>query len=223
MSQTSIDHNRVAPSDHSLSSRRAVLLGAAASVPIVALAAAPALAHVINEPDPVFAAIERYRIAAKAEDDAEADYSRREKILLENVGQRHPSIGVFDLSNPHGPMYGHQITAYSHKQIDGLCPPDRFPDMNKLHHGWFEDLAKRHADIMGDAERVRQDAAEPSEAALADLVETVPTTMAGVFALIEWQREMFDESDSRQALHTGHYAMMCDAIGDGLRGLTVQT
>jgi hypothetical protein len=92
--------------------------------------------------------------------------------------------------------------------------------MNKLHHAWFEDLAKRHADIMGDAERIRQDAADPSFEALADLVETVPTTMAGVFALIEWQREAIG-LDS-QALHTGHYSIMCDTIAEALRRLTAQ-
>jgi hypothetical protein len=54
--------------------------------------------------------------------------------------------------------------------------------MNKLHRTWFEELAKRHEEVMGNAARVRQDAAEPSFEALADLVETVPTTMAGVFA-----------------------------------------
>jgi hypothetical protein len=59
--------------DKTLSSRRDLLRGAAASVPLAMLAAAPALAHVVSEPDPIFAAIERYRIAAKAEDDAEAD------------------------------------------------------------------------------------------------------------------------------------------------------
>jgi hypothetical protein len=177
--------------------------------------------QVVSEPDPIFAAIERYKIAAKAESDAEADFSRREKILLEKVGQREPSIGVFDLSNPQSRVYGRQLVAYSHEQIDALCPADRFPDMNQLHHASFKDLAKRHADIMGDAERVRQDAAGPAYEALADLVETVPTTLAGILALLDWQRESID-ADS-QSLHTGHFAMVGDAIADALRGLSAKT
>jgi hypothetical protein len=52
----------------------------------------------------------------------------------------------------------------------------------------------------------------------AGLVETVPTSMAGVFALIEWQRQTI-ELDS-QALHSGHYSTICDTIGEALRRLT---
>lgn len=209
------------PSNHSVSSRRAILLGAAVSLPIAALAAVPATARTVSEPDPIFAAIERYKVAARADDDAEADFARREKILLETVGQREPSIGVINLSgNPRGPGYGQQVTAYSHEQIDALCPPDKFPDMNRLQRAFFDDLAKRHKEIMGDAERVRQDTTEPAHEALADLVETVPTTLAGILALVGWQRETID-GDS-QALHTGHCAMICDSIADALRNLYAQ-
>uniref|UniRef100_UPI001BD07143 hypothetical protein n=1 Tax=Bradyrhizobium sp. dw_411 TaxID=2720082 RepID=UPI001BD07143 len=182
-------------------------------------AGAPALAAIRNgQPDPIIAAIERYRAAAKVENDAEADFIRREKLLLDTVGQREPSIGVFNLAgSAQGPAYGQQCTAYSHDQIDALCPPDRFGEMNRSHHEFFEGFVKRHEEIMGDAERVRQDASEPRFDALADLVETVPTTMAGVFALIEWQRDTIDLDG--QALHTRHYSILCDTIGDALRRL----
>ncbi len=89
-----------------------------------------------------------------------------------------------------------------------------------MHHDFFEELAKRHSEIMGDAERIRQEAALPPFEALAELVETAPTTMAGVFALIEWQRETID-LDS-QALHTDDYSVLCDTIGEALRRLTIQ-
>jgi hypothetical protein len=106
---------------------------ALATIPPEPAAAAPALARGVSEQDPIYAAIERYKVAAKADDDAEADFARREKILLETVGQREPSIGVINLSgNPRGPDYGQQVTAYSHEQIDALCPPDKFPDMNRV-------------------------------------------------------------------------------------------
>jgi hypothetical protein len=87
-------------------------------------------------------------------------------------------------------------------------------EMNRSHHEFFESFVKRHEEIMGDSERVRQDASEPRFDALADLVETVPTTMAGVLALIEWQRDTIDLDG--QALHTGHYSILCDTIGDAL-------
>jgi hypothetical protein len=80
---------------------------ALATIPPEPAAAAPALARGVSEQDPIYAAIERYKVAAKAGDDAEADFARREKILLETVGQREPSIGVINLSgNPRGPDYG---------------------------------------------------------------------------------------------------------------------
>ena len=190
----------------------------AAGMPMAALTAPPALAQGVAEPDLIFAAIERYKAATEADDAAEADFARREKILLETVGQREPSISVINLSgNPRGPGYGQQVTAYSHEQIDALCPPDKFPDMNRLQRAFFDDLARRHADIMGDAERVRQATAGPAYDALADLVETVPTTLAGILALLDWQRESID-ADS-QSLHVGHLAMVGDAIGDALRSL----
>lgn len=203
--------------DNTMSSRRAVLFGAAASIPIVALGAAPALAGAVNEPDPVFAAIARYKAAAKLGDDAEADFVRREELLLEAVGQRHPSIGVFNFASPRGPAFGQQCTAYSHDQIDALCPPDQFEEINRSHHEFFASFVTRHEEIMGDSERVRQEASGPRFDALSDLVETVPTTMVGVFALIDWQRETIDLDG--QALHTGHYSILCDTIGEALRSV----
>jgi hypothetical protein len=192
--------------------------GVAAAGAVLALATSALARPQTCAEDPIFAAIELYKAAAKAEADAEADFARREKILLETVGQTDPSIGVIRLSgNPRGPGYGQQVTAYSHEQIDALCPPDQFPDMNRMHRAWFDDLAKKHQDIMGAAEQVRQDAAGPAYDALEALLETIPTTIGGVLALVDWQREAM-EADS-QVMDASHCAMVCYTVADALRGL----
>jgi hypothetical protein len=94
--------------------------------------------------------------------------------------------------------------AYSIEQIDELCPRDKYPDLNKLRRQLFRKLAGKHKTMMGDAESVVSDAHQP-------------TSMAGVFALLQFQRELYDTN----AMDLTHDQMgtLLFSIEKGIKGL----
>jgi hypothetical protein len=107
--------------------------------------------------------------------------------------------------------------AYSIEQINRLCPRDKYPDLNKLHRQLFRKLAGKHKTMMGDAERVASDAQQPLQDSADALAETTPTSMAGVFALLQFQRELYD-TNTMDLTHDQMGALLF-SIEKGIKGL----
>jgi hypothetical protein len=79
---------------------------------------------------------------------------------------------------------------YMHDHIDLLLPVDRFSKRNAAAHASLESQFDRHRAIVGDSERVLYAAQDAETEAVDTLTWTVPTTIAGVLALLELSPEL---------------------------------
>jgi hypothetical protein len=132
--------------------------------------------------DPIFALIEDYRTAAKTVAAAASEHDRREEVLIEQGHALHPFVTVLDVSRPGRPQ---PIVAYKHESIDRFIPADRFSEPNAAAHASLDAQIERHKAIVGDSEAVLYAAQDAETEALDTLIWTVPTTIAGVLALLE--------------------------------------
>jgi hypothetical protein len=135
-----------------------------------------------SEADPIFAVIEAYRAAAKTHAAACSEFSRREEMLIEQGWGLGPFISVLDVSGPGAP---HPVLVYKHEYVDIHVPPDRFPEVNAAAHATLDAKFEQHKAILGDTEKVMYAAMDAETEALDELVWTVPTSIAGVLALLE--------------------------------------
>jgi hypothetical protein len=160
---------------------------ALATVSAMADAAAPEDALASSGADPIFALIEEYRAAAKVVAAAASEVSRREDVLIEQGLGLQAFTSVLDASGPRNPQ---PTTVYTHEHIDLLLPVDRFSKPNAAAHTSLDAQIERHKAVVGDSEKVLYAAQDAEDEALHDLVWTVPTTIAGVLALLELLPEL---------------------------------
>ncbi len=165
---------------------------ALATIQPASTAAATGAALASSGPDPIFAAIATYRAALQARAVAQEEHGRRRAMVREELGQSDPCICIQDMSKDPAFRSSVMQQAYSIEQIDKLCPRDKYPDLNKLHRQLFRKLAGKHKTLMGDVDRVLDDTYQPLLDSSDALVETVPTSMAGIFGMLQFQRELYD-------------------------------
>src|SRR6266436_3060918 len=79
---------------------------------------------------------------------------------------------------------------YAHDQIDRHLPPDRFSKANAEARASLDAQIDRHNAIMGESESVLYAAQDAETEAVDILIWTVPTTIAGVLALLELLPEL---------------------------------
>lgn len=188
------DHNQAATGLH----RRAILAGLAATAPAAAIASLPAaVAAAVIAPsvDPIFALIARHR----AEEWAYTEAIMARDKLFETAPEEfmrpvRVQFGMTDGRNPH--------YLYSHKQIeDCLVAGSRHSPKIKaqlhaeLDRDRFEISARREEIGLPSAEeRVEQlcDSCQDLEWALAN---TMPTSIAGVAALLRYANEVEDQGE----------------------------
>jgi hypothetical protein len=135
-----------------------------------------------------------------------------------------PFISVSDMSQWGG---GRPVVAYKHEYIDIHIPPDRFSKMNAAAHAKLDAEMEQHKAILGDSEKVMEAAMDVQDQPVDTLVWTVPTSIAGVLALLELCPELSrervlddDQADAilesvAEALHDLHPSARL-ASGDGL-------
>jgi hypothetical protein len=155
---------------------------ALATIPPASAAAAPMAALAASEVDPIFALIEDYRAAAETVAAAASEVSRREEMLIEQGLGTYPVICVLDAAARGKPM---PTMAYSHVHIDQLLPPDRFSKANAEAKAALDVQIERNKAAVGDSEDVLYAAQDAETEAVDTLIWTVPTTIAGVLALLE--------------------------------------
>jgi hypothetical protein len=135
-----------------------------------------------SDVDPIFLLIEDYRTAAKTVAAAASEVDRREEMRLEQGLGPYPFISVLDAGGPGKPT---PTLAYTHEHIDRLLPPDRFSKAHAEARAFLDVQIERHKTIEGDCEKILNAAQDAETEALDTLIWTVPTTIAGVLALLE--------------------------------------
>jgi hypothetical protein len=153
-----------------------------ATIPPTPAAAAPMAALASSGVDPIFALIEDYRTAAKTVAAAASEASRREEVMIEQGLGTYPVICVLDATARGKPM---PTMVYSHDQIDRHLPPDRFSKANTEAKAALDAQIERNKGAVGDSEEVLYAAQDAETEAVDTLIWTVPTTIAGVLALLE--------------------------------------
>ena len=160
-----------------------VALPIAGALPLaMAIPDASAAPTEVVSADPIFSLIEAYREAAKAVAAAASEVDRREDMLTEQGLGLSPFISVLDVSRP---GRAQPMVVYKHEYVDRLLPPDRFSEPNAAAHAALDAQEERHKAIIGDSEGALNAAQDAETEALDALAWTVPTTMAGVLALLE--------------------------------------
>jgi hypothetical protein len=167
---------------------------ALATVSATADAAAPMTALASCDPDPIFALIEDYRTAAKTCAAACSEHSRREGVLIEQGWGLGPFISVLDVSGPRAP---HPVIVYKHEYVDAHIPPDRFPKVNAAAHAELDAKFDQHKVILGDSETVMYATMDAETEAVDCVIWTVPTSIAGVLALLDFRSEASDMNDEQ--------------------------
>ena len=195
--------------DHS---RRNFLTTAAVGT-VMVLTAVPASAVALTEEDPVFAAIETHAQACSAIQKAETAHILAEREMRDS-GDLFPR--VVSIGNPHSGMPRPMSTC--HEDIDRYTPAELYPQDNKREHEEMSAAIALCDTRMKPLEEAMDDAWDAEETALADLVETVPTTIDGVLALLKFQRE-YSEGPRKSFMDGECAECLAGSIETGLQGL----
>jgi hypothetical protein len=132
--------------------------------------------------DPIFALIEAHRAAAKLLDDVTAEQSRREQVLVEEGLGLTPFVTLTGVG-------GRPFIVYDHKQVDAYGSSLSEP-LKARAHGAMDAAIDRHNAVYGDVEQLVNVATDREAAALQDFVWSVPTSMAGIRAMLAYSTEI---------------------------------
>jgi hypothetical protein len=186
----------------------ATAAGIAAGGTALALASPPASAA----DDPVFALIDEYNEARSVLREAEAAH-----ILAERQMQADGSLfpRVVSIGNRYSGLP--RPVSASHADIDMFTPVDLFPQDNKREHEELSAAILRRDVRIKPLQEAMDDAWDIERQVVEDLVQTVPTTIAGVLAMLKFQR---DYSEDGECLDSDIAASLMGSVETGL--LTLQ-
>jgi hypothetical protein len=156
-------------------SRRAALAGLAvlpAAIPATAAASA----------DPIYAAIGAHRKAAAASCAASAEVKRLYDLADKIAGPRE--IDVPSMLEP-----GTTVKASIFPDIEQAIPSAQFPEQYAHYVALLEERCAARFAVTGDTDPIGEEAYAAEWAALDDFAETVPTTLAGLLAMIVYAGE----------------------------------
>jgi hypothetical protein len=171
--------------------RRTALAGLAIMPAIgmpIAAAAEPGFAVAI--PDPIFAAIERHRQTDHAKRAKYAEADRVFKLADQTVGPSHIEI-------PSKTEPGKIVQASGWFDIQNHVPEEKFPELYAEYNALLKERKAAWSAAVGHYGKVDYTQAEYDAAwkALDDFVETVPTTLPGLLAMLAYAHEMVTEDD----------------------------
>lgn len=169
--------------------RRTALAGIA-MLPAVLPAAMRAAASA--EPDPIFAAIEVHRKAKAAAAAAFAEVERLTTIADAEVGPR--SLPVLNMVQPG--RFKEFVDVTSWIDIDQLVPAEIYPDENAHFRERLRRQQEDHDAIVGDTDEITDEPCAVLWTAIDDFAETVPTTMAGLLAMILYADEIWQQEEA---------------------------
>jgi hypothetical protein len=184
--------------------------GIAAGGTSLALAIVPASA--VFSGDPVFAAIQEHNEIYARLRAAEAAHALVERELNAS-GDLFPQ--VISQGNPYSGLA--RPVSKTHEQIDMYTPADLYPGDNRREHAELEAAISRRDAIHIPSQEAMDATWEAERVALEELVETVPTTMPGVMALLKWHRDLWEIAP--QSLEAEHLSYLCESAETALLNL----
>jgi hypothetical protein len=156
-----------------------VALPVTGALPIQSIAAA--------DIDPIFAVIAAHQKAYVDLNAAESAHTAVEEEL-QAAGDLFPSIA--SRGNPSSGLP--RPVSKTHADIDWHSPADLYPEDNKREHDELSAAIARRAAKYPPAQEAMDAAWAAERLALDRVIETVPTTMPGVMALLRVRRELWD-------------------------------
>ncbi len=144
------------------------------------------------EPDPIFAAIEVHRKAKAAAAAAFAEVERLTTIADAEVGPR--SLPVLNMVQPG--RFKEFVDVTSWIDIDQLVPAEIYPDENAHFRERLRRQQEDHDAIVGDTDEITDEPCAVLWTAIDDFAETVPTTMAGLLAMILYADEIWQQEEA---------------------------
>jgi hypothetical protein len=96
-------------------------------------------------------------------------------------------------------------------------PADLYPGDNRREHAELEAAISRRDAIHIPSQEAMDATWEAERVALEELVETVPTTMPGVMALLKWHRDLWEIDP--QSLEAEHLSYLCESVETALLNL----
>jgi hypothetical protein len=169
--------------------RRGFIAGAALAIPAVAIAPTALLAS--SDADPIFAAINAYMKARDVFNSAADEHVLAEREL-HAAGDLFPRTA--SKGNPHSGLRG-PVFSRTHKEIDQYTPVAWFPTENAREHAELSAAEARRDARITPLEQAKDAAWDAEREALGELVVTVPTTMPGVMAMLEFHRGWLGRDD----------------------------
>jgi hypothetical protein len=191
MAQVDSENNISMPVD--TKRRRFLAVAAGASVASVGTLAAAAMPATAPESaacaDPIFAAIAAHRKAKAASDAAWAEVERLQKLAAETVGPRH--VMVLNMAEP-GPVKMFE-EATSWLDINKLVPRETHPELNGFYQARLKQQTEAYDAITGNTDKITEEPLDAYWDSIDEFIDTVPTTMAGLLAMIRYAAEIEEQ------------------------------
>jgi hypothetical protein len=144
-------------------------------------------------PDPIFAAIDAHRKAYAASATASAEIQRLHDLADQIVGR---GIEIPSMIEP-----GTIITATIWSDIEKAIPSATYPDEYAHHSALFDRHYEAHFAITGDTDLIGEEEYKAEWVAIGNFADTVPTTLAGLLAMISHAVEIRETEPDAFADH----------------------
>jgi hypothetical protein len=166
-----------------------------------------------SDADPIFDLIAQHRTARDFLTKAEEAHSLVEREMHAS-GDLYP--GVTSRGNPFSGLP--RPISKTHSDIDMYSPADHYPDDNKREHDELAaSIARRDARRL-PIEEAMNAAWDAEREVLETLVQTVPTTMPGVMAMLKFQRDC-DGNVGLEMFEPWHLSFLCESVETALLNL----
>jgi hypothetical protein len=193
------------PTNTPIDTRRRHFLAVAAGASVVSVGALTAAAwpaivlDTTSAADPVYAAIEAHSKAYATMQAAFAEHRKAHELADAKVGPAH--LDIPSMVKP-----GEIVEASCWWDVERAIPREQYPDLYAHHNGLLEERRAAHdaivVSLIGDEDEATEELCRPEFEALKAFMETIPTTLPGLMAMIvyagecsENNTEAFTDSD----------------------------
>jgi hypothetical protein len=150
-----------------------------------------AVAGIPTSVDPVYAAIEAHSKAYATMQAAFAEHRKAHDFADAKVGPAH--LDIPSMVNP-----GETVEASCWWDVERAIPSKQYPDLYAHHNGLLEERRAAHdaivVSLIGDEDEATEALCHPEFAALKAFMETIPTTLPGLMAMIVYAGECCDNN-----------------------------
>jgi hypothetical protein len=178
------------PTNPSLTRRK--ILGTAAGAAAALAGASPMAAA--PGPDPIYAAIDAHRKAHATMLAIFAEHRKAHELA-------DAKIGPLDIPSMIEPGKTVEVSCWG--DIERAVPREQYPNLNAHHNAVLDERSAAHnaivESLIGDEDEATSEACHPYFKALQAFMETVPTTLPGLLAMIVYAEEGFERDNETYA------------------------